>query len=71
MKAARRGRPPLPADLRRTEAFKVRVRPKAAALVRAIADERGISLADALREAMADWCAEQTPHPPRRTTCNN
>ena len=51
-----RGRPPLPEDERRTQILKVRVKPKAAALVEETARIRGISVADAMREALAQWC---------------
>lgn len=50
-----RGRPPLPDDVRRTTVFKVRVKPRAGELFQQVAEAKGLTVSDALREAMAEW----------------
>jgi hypothetical protein len=50
-----RGRPPIPESDRRTVILKVRVKPQAAEQFTALAAQRGLSVSDALREALGQW----------------
>lgn len=52
----RRGRPPLPHGRARSVILKTRVKPAAADRFEEIATELGMTVSDAMREALARWC---------------
>lgn len=55
-----RGRRPLPSGAARSQVLKVRVRPGAAENFERVAADHGLSVAEAMREALSDWVVAKT-----------